>query len=134
MFNRREFSATMALAAAAGVLRPRASFGLGQQATVFDWRPINRSMWVGFGAGGNVLAISDGGGSLLVDTKNAGYGQVLRQEVESLGGTLEAVVNTHHHGDHTGGNPFFTGEVPVYGQSRGVERTTALRRKSWPHA
>ena len=41
MFNRREFSTTLALAAATGLVRPGAVFGSGRQATVFDWRPIN---------------------------------------------------------------------------------------------
>lgn len=125
MFNRREFSTTLALLAASGWVRPGAVFGSGQQATVFDWRPINDSMRVAFGAGGNVLAVNDGGSLLLIDTKNAGYGQVLRAEAESFGGMLESVINTHHHGDHIGGNPFFTGEVPVYGQERGVKRAQA---------
>lgn len=125
MFNRREFSATLTLAAAAGLVRPRAAFGLGQQATVFDWQPINDSMRVAFGAGGNVLAAAGGGGTLLVDTKNAGYGKVLRAEAEAIGGPVQRVINTHHHGDHIGGNPFFTGEVPVISQARGVARASA---------
>ena len=129
MFNRREFSTTLALCAASGLVRPRAAFGVGQQATVFDWRSINDSMQVAFGAGGNVLAVTDGGSLLLVDTKNAGFGKVLRSEAESFGGTLESVINTHHHGDHIGGNPFFTAaDIPVYGQERGVQR--ALRAGS----
>jgi glyoxylase-like metal-dependent hydrolase (beta-lactamase superfamily II) len=120
--DRREFSMTLALASAAGLVRPRALFGSGQQATVFDWRQINDAMHVAFGAGGNVLAVAGGGNTLLIDTKNAGYGQVLRQEAEAFGGPLTQVVNTHHHGDHIGGNPFFTAEMPVYGQSRGPAR------------
>ena len=125
MFNRREFSTTLALASASGLVRPRATFGIGQQSTVFDWRPIRDAMRVAFGAGGNVLAVNDGSSLVLVDTKNAGFGEVLRAEAESFGGTLESVVNTHHHGDHIGGNPFFTGGVPVYGQERGVARAMA---------
>lgn len=123
--DRREFSVMLGLAAAAGVVRPRALFGSGQQATVFDWQPINDTMHAGFGAGGNVMVIAGGGGSLLVDTKNAGYGRVLRAEAEAIGGPLQQVINTHHHGDHIGGNPFFTGDVPVIGQARGVARATA---------
>ncbi|HJN47661.1 MAG TPA: MBL fold metallo-hydrolase [Acidobacteriota bacterium] len=132
MFNRREFSTTLALASASGLVRPRATFGIGQQSTVFDWRPIRDAMRVAFGAGGNVLAVNDGSSLVLVDTKNAGFGEVLRAEAESFGGTLESVVNTHHHGDHIGGNPFFTGGVPVYGQERGVARAMGGALKCWP--
>jgi len=126
ILDRREFSTTMALAAAAGLVRPRATFGLGQQATVFDWRPINDSMRVAFGAGGNVLAVSGGGNLLLVDTKHVGYGKALRTEAESFAGPVQRVINTHHHPDHIGSNPFFTGEVPVVGQTRGVARAAAF--------
>lgn len=125
VLSRREFSATLALAAAAGLVRPGAGFGAGQQATVFDWQAINDSMRVALGAGGNVLAVADGGNLLLVDTKNAGYGKVLRAEAEAFAGALERVINTHHHPDHISGNPFFTAEVPVVGQTQGVARATA---------
>jgi len=126
ILDRREFSMTLALATAAGLARPRAVFGSGQQATVFDWQVINGSMRVAIGAGGNVLAVTDGGNLLLVDTKHVGYGKVLRAEAESAGGTLQRVINTHHHPDHIGSNPFFTGEVPVVGQARGVARATSF--------
>jgi len=126
ILDRREFSTTLALAAASGLVRPRASFGVGQRATVFDWRPINDSMRVAFGAGGNVLAVSGAGNLLLVDTKHVGYGKALRTEAESFAGPVQRVINPHHHADHIGSNPFFTGEVPVVGQTRGVARTTAF--------
>jgi glyoxylase-like metal-dependent hydrolase (beta-lactamase superfamily II) len=124
MFNRREFSSALALAAAGGVALPNALLARAQQDTVFDWRPINDLMRVAFGAGGNVLVMREGGRSLLVDTKNAGFGAVLRAEAEAFGGPLSHVVLTHHHGDHIGGTPAFRPDVPVVGQTRGVARAT----------
>lgn len=124
MFNRRKFSSTLALAAAAGVALPRQLLGLTQQETLFDWRPINDAMRAAFGAGGNALVIRNGGRSLLVDTKNAGFGAVLRAEAEAFGGPLSHVVVTHHHGDHIGGTPAFKRDIPVVAQARGVTRAT----------
>lgn len=66
------------------------------------------------GGGGNALVVVGDGGSLLVDCKNYGLGGALREAAEGLGVPLAAVVNTHHHGDHTGGNPAFTEDLPVY--------------------
>ena len=118
MLNRRQFSSTLAVAAAGGLtLPPRALARWAQEATLFDWRVINPDIRVAFGAGGNAMVVRSGGGSLLVDTKLAGYGQVLRAEAEAFGGPLERVVNTHHHGDHVGGNPTFTGDVSVVAQT-----------------
>ncbi len=65
------------------------------------------------GEGGNSLAFIAGGESLLIDTKNAGFGSQLRRDVESLGSPLKMVINTHHHYDHTGGNAAFTKDVTV---------------------
>lgn len=65
------------------------------------------------GEGGNSLAFVAGGESLLIDTKNVGFGSQLRRDVESLGSPLKMVINTHHHYDHTGGNAAFTKDVTV---------------------
>ena len=122
--DRREFSVTLGLAAAAGLVAPRVSFGA-QRGTVFDWQPINDSMRVAMGGGGNVLAIASGGNTLVVDSKNPGYGKVLRDEAADFGGPVSTLINTHHHGDHSGGNPAFSADLPVYGQANGVPRTAA---------
>ncbi len=44
-------------------------------------------------------------GSVLIDT-GLGIGNI-RAAVEPLSGTAPAVINTHHHFDHVGGNPQF---------------------------
>ena len=66
---------------------------------------------------------------MLVDCKNPGLGQSLRREVEAYLGsdaTLAQVVLTHHHHDHSGGNPAFTPDLPLYGHLRGVEKLCQL--------
>lgn len=80
----------------------------------FDWKPLKDGALAAFGEGGNALLAASKGKSLLVDCKNAPFGASLRREAERRGATLAAVVNTHHHADHTGGNPAFARDVPLY--------------------
>jgi len=116
--TRRQFSAA-ALAAAAPltpVAALRAFAGFLQENPVgpargelFDWKPLpTAGAHVAFEQGGNVLALTSKDRTLLVDTKNAGFGRRLRAEVAAKGPAVTTVVNTHHHADHTGGNSAFS--------------------------
>ena len=66
------------------------------------------------GNGGN-LGVSVGpDGVLLIDDKFANLAEEIQEALDALAedadlasGTPRFLVNTHHHGDHTGGNPFF---------------------------
>lgn len=127
--TRREFAlmaGSMAVAAGAwgsGIGRrpPRAA----QSETWFEWVGVGDGAWAAIGEGGNSLAVSAGGEWLLVDTKNAGFGDALRREGASRGsGTprLVRVVNTHHHADHTGGNYAFTPGTPILAHAKAKER------------
>lgn len=107
--NRREFLGVAAGAAAAAFALPRIGFAQveRQSGPFFDWKVINDHARVAMGAGGNALVVSSANRILLIDCKNFGYGYTLRREAQQNGGALEVVVNTHHHGDHTGGNHVF---------------------------
>ncbi len=80
---------------------------------LFDWRPTVGSCSVAFGQGGNALLVFSGKEAMLIDCKNPGLGATLRREGEALGAPIRLLVNTHHHGDHSGGNPAFTKDVPL---------------------
>lgn len=57
--------------------------------------------------GGNVLLVKSKDQTLMVDSKFAGIAPLLKVEAESsdrAGQPVTTFVNTHHHGDHTGGN------------------------------
>lgn len=57
------------------------------------------------GEGGNILLSTGPDGSVLVDTQYAPLNEKIRRAVRDAGGTdIKFVVNTHWHGDHTGGN------------------------------
>jgi glyoxylase-like metal-dependent hydrolase (beta-lactamase superfamily II) len=93
-----------------------------QAETGFRWETVTPAARVAYGTGGNSLAVIRGGDALLIDTKVAAFGQVLAREIRGFGATVRSVVNTHHHGDHSGGNDAFTSSAQVVAQARGKDR------------
>lgn len=77
--------------------------------TFFPWREIARGVHavVDPETGGNTLLVVGEGESLLADTKFPAIGKALYREAVARGTRLRYAVNTHHHGDHTGGNQAF---------------------------
>jgi glyoxylase-like metal-dependent hydrolase (beta-lactamase superfamily II) len=63
-------------------------------------------------SGGNVAVFVTDTGVTLVDTKLPGFGPTIVDRVKSVTNKpITRIINTHTHGDHTGGNPFFGGNV-----------------------
>lgn len=128
--TRREFAARVAgLAAIGGVGLPRALSALGpaRRADIFEWREVTPRTHVASGGGGNVLLAFDRAGPVLVvDSKMMGFGPALRSEAEARAGRrVTHLVSTHHHGDHTGGNAAFVGDVATAAQTNGRARAIA---------
>jgi glyoxylase-like metal-dependent hydrolase (beta-lactamase superfamily II) len=126
--TRREFN-TLTLSAAAlaalgpaGRARARRAPDVPSSATLFDWRPTVGSCSVAFGQGGNALVVFGQKEAMLVDCKHPGLGATLRREAEALGSPIRLVVNTHHHGDHSGGNPAFTKDTPLIAHANATPR------------
>ena len=122
--TRREFLTLMSSAAGfALVPNPIASLLRTQpNETAFRWEHLSNDVRVAYGSGGNSLAVIRGRDALLVDTKVSAFGQVLAREIGGFGATVRTVVNTHHHGDHSGGNDAFTSSAQVVAQARGKDR------------
>jgi cyclase len=91
----------------------------------FDWKKARDDAWVAFGYGGNSLVLRGRDGAILVDCKNAPYAKALRREAQAQGGLLRAVINTHHHADHTGGNHTFVGDIDSYCHEKATPRILA---------
>lgn len=67
--------------------------------------PVQGQVWMLEGAGGNVGVIADASGAVLVDDQYAPLTPKLQAAVAELtDGPIRFVLNTHWHGDHSGGN------------------------------
>lgn len=117
MFTRREALRLVVVSAAGAAMGARAMAHT-DDATFFDWKPAAGAK-VAFGYGGNALVLAGKDASLLVDCKNAPFGDCLRREA---GPALTHVVNTHHHADHTGGNHAFTKDLKIVAQINSTPR------------
>lgn len=114
--NRREFVLAAGAGMAGCVVGSKRAWGRPRRrnATWFEWKQVREGVHVAVGEGGNTMLLVTGATGVLVDTKNAPFGPVLRREAESVAEEkLGLVINTHHHGDHTGGNNAFTGTQSI---------------------
>ncbi len=66
------------------------------------------------GQGGNIGVSVGPDGILIIDDQFAPLADKIRAALEGLSqGELRFLLNTHHHGDHTGGNPIFGKEATI---------------------
>ena len=82
------------------------------------------------GAGGNIGVSVGPDGMLLVDDQFAPLAEKIRNALNELGeGPLKFLINTHFHGDHTGGNVIFGVEAHIISHANVRKR---LQMKSPP--
>ena len=66
----------------------------------------------GGGIAGNTTVFIADSGVVLIDAKYAGFGKAILDQVKSVTSKpVTTIINTHSHGDHTGGNPDFPRSV-----------------------
>src|SRR5438874_2222302 len=84
--------------------------------------PTNRESF----SGGNTGVFITANGVVVVDTKLAGWGQVILDKIKTVTNKpVTTIINTHKHGDHTGSNEAFGGTVDFVAQ----ENTKANMQK-----
>ena len=80
------------------------------------------------GSGGNIGVSVGEDGILIVDDQYAPLADKIRAALKGLGeGKLKFVLNTHWHGDHTGGNESFGADAPILAQTN-VRRRMATEQ------
>jgi glyoxylase-like metal-dependent hydrolase (beta-lactamase superfamily II) len=82
------------------------------------------------GAGGNIGVSVGADGILIVDDQFAPLADKIRASLKELGqGKLRFILNTHWHGDHTGGNVAFGPEATIIAHDN-VRKRLATEQKS----
>src|SRR5690349_19691405 len=77
----------------------------GQQSAQLTIEKVTENLYVIIGDGGNVAVLPTSEGVILVDDKFAQDGPQILAKVKSVSDKpIRYVLNTHQHGDHTGGN------------------------------
>jgi len=67
------------------------------------------------GPGGNIGVLATKQGLLLVDDKFAPLAEKIESAMKGIEDhELKYIINTHYHGDHTGGNEFFSHKAPIF--------------------
>jgi cyclase len=73
-----------------------------------EFKPLRRNVGIYIGRGGHTGWLVNPDAVVAVDTQFPNSAEVFLKELPGRSGrTLDAVINTHHHGDHTGGNGTF---------------------------
>jgi len=113
-FTRRDFLATSASTLALGLApaRPFAQPATPAAPPVTSFTELRRGVGIFKGSGGTIGYLVNGAGALAIDSQFANTAEIavagLRQRAPQ---GIEMLLNTHHHGDHTGGNLVFRGQV-----------------------
>ncbi|TVZ25984.1 glyoxylase-like metal-dependent hydrolase (beta-lactamase superfamily II) [Gillisia sp. Hel_I_86] len=73
--------------------------------------PVNENIYMLMGRGGNIGVSVGDNGVFMIDDQYAPLSAKIRQAIKSISEQpVKFLVNTHHHGDHTGGNSNFEKE------------------------
>ncbi|MEM9491778.1 MAG: MBL fold metallo-hydrolase, partial [Myxococcota bacterium] len=97
--------------------------------------PVSGNIYMLIGRGGNIGVSVGDDGILIVDDQFAPLADKIRAALAELDkGDLQYVLNTHHHGDHTGGNPVFGKEATIIAHDNVRKRLIADNKpaEGWP--
>lgn len=89
---------------------------------------LTPDVWVLSGLGSNVGVLRSDGGAVVVDTMTFRMqGERIREHVEELTGqSVDVILNTHYHWDHTHGNPAFPAGLRIVSTQRTLDLLRAL--------
>ena len=90
---------------------------------------ISGNVYMLEGSGGNIGVSVGADGILIVDDQFAPLADKIKAALKTLGeGKLKFILNTHWHGDHTGGNEKFGNEAPIIAHDNVRKRMSTEQR------
>lgn len=93
---------------------------------------INGNVYMLEGSGGNIGVSVGEDGILIVDDQFAPLAEKIRAALKTLGeGKLKFILNTHWHGDHTGGNAQFGKDAPIIAHDNVRKRLSTEQRSEF---
>ena len=85
------------------------------------------------GSGGNIGVSAGPDGMLIVDDQYAPLADKIKTALKSLNsGQLKFLLNTHHHGDHTGGNEIFGKDTLIVAHTNVRKRLESRPKEAQP--
>ena len=90
---------------------------------------VSGNIYVLEGAGGNIGVSVGEDGILIVDDEFAPLAEKIRAALKNMGeGKLRFILNTHWHGDHTGGNALLGRDAPIIAHDNVRKRLSTEQR------
>ena len=132
MLRRIATGAALALLAIAAIT----AIWLYQEIVTLDTERVSEDVYALFGQGGNVGVLRTETGAIVVDTMRFPLqGRRVRRLVEQLVEvSVETIVNTHYHADHSHGNPGFPAHTPIVATERTRELLLERDADAWSGA
>ncbi len=85
------------------------------------------------GSGGNIGVSTGADGTLIIDDQFAPLADKIKAALKSLSDSkLKFLINTHYHGDHTGGNEIFGKEATIIAHSNVKNRMQTKPKEAQP--
>lgn len=114
-YNRREFLQTSSVALAVGAFGRLPAFAQQPAAPVAtSFVDVRRNVGIFNGRGGTIGWLINPNGVLIVDSQFPDTAKTCLEGLKQKSSRpIDALVNTHHHGDHTGGNAVFKPAVKM---------------------
>jgi glyoxylase-like metal-dependent hydrolase (beta-lactamase superfamily II) len=128
--NRRQFFVTSSMAVGVALRQ----VGLAAQAPPASFADLRRGVGLFNGQGGTIGWLAGPDGMIVVDSQEPASAQAcidgLKMKAQA---PIQALINTHHHGDHTAGNRTFrpvVKSIVAHGNCDKLYRKTAAEQKS----